>query len=469
MKKRMKQGKKLLALGLALVMSIGCLTGCAGNDLKETDALNIYNLVDSKTIRVSGFYEAVSYMFEARYPEITFDYRVSDLDNTALSYGDGVTAEMGEELQTYYDSVSIAIMKGDCEDVIYADTFYQWFSDVTPPDYNKMIRAGAFMDLKPILEEIAPDLDLSVYDSLLIDGKLYAIPVYRQPYHIHSVENMLQKWGFDYDPQDDILTFLRKCADWQEQHADDENAPVVFTKQAWDYIYYNLFNIIGIDVVDYEAATVNFNDPRILEAIELLKVLKSDLEEPLMNSLGTYENLTLIYDRALFGSIYGAYDSEMMRVMGQNYLNDASVLMPLLQLDGKTATSSTTFLVVPENAENKRNAAKYVALVLEAVASLQTRDGIVTVKPAKANPLFAWDCGEDAFELGLEKDLQKFYVADGVLDTVRDMYHNQGDIKMPTYWYHSLKHLFDDYMAGEITIDTLASDVQSRLEIYVTE
>ena len=49
------------------------------------------------------------------------------------------------------------------------------------------------------------------------------------------------------------------------------------------------------------------------------------------------------------------------------------------------------------------------------------------------------------------------------------MYHNQGDICMPSYWYHSLKYLFDDYMNGEMSIDELMTDVQDRLKIYVSE
>ncbi len=465
---KFQQLKLWTAIGLSLLLTLGCLTGCSSS-LKETDALNIYNLVDSSSTGISGFYEVVFYLFQGQYPDIAFNYRVSDLDDTALTYGDGITAEMGEVLQEYYDNVSVSIMKGDCEDVIYVDTYYQWFSDVTPPDYNKMIRAGAFMDLKPILTELSPDLDLSAFDSLLIDGKLYAVPIYRQPYYIFSAENMLEKWGFDYDSEDNILTFLRKCAVWKEEHASDMEAPEVFTKQAWDYIYYNLFNIMGIEVVDFEDGAANFNIPELLEAIELLKSLRSDFEEPLMNDLASVENQTLIYDRVLFGRSAGTYDGAMMAAIGYNYINDPSVLVPLLQLDGKTATSCATFLMIPENAENKLNAAKYVALVLESVVSHQKMEGKIPSKPRNANPMFAWDVGEEAFENSLTKTRPILVSAESVPDTVRSMYKNQGDIRMPTYWYHSLKYLFDDYMAGEISIDTLASDVQSRLEIYVTE
>ncbi len=463
--------KKLLAITLSLLLSFSCLTGCADTSLKETDQLNIYNLINAKSSYGSGFYELIMHSYQSKYPDVASDYRTSDIDDYSLAYGQNITPELGAQLQENYDSISTSIMKGDSEDIIYADTFYQWFSDVTPPDYNKMIRSGAFLDMKPILEQIAPELDLSLFDSLLIDGKLYAVPVFRQPYVLYSAENMLQRWGFDFDPNEDILTFLRNCAAWKEEHSEDENAPVVFTRQAWEYIYYNLFNIMGVDAVDYESGTASFDDPQILEAFELLQALQSDLTEPICQDLYEVENQTLIYDRALFGITGGAYDNAVMSTRigsGVNYLNDPIVIMPLLQLDGKIATASNTYLMIPANAKNKLNAARYVALVLESIKSRQSLE-LVIPTPLNFNSLYCWDAGEAALAECMAKTRPLLVSAEGVEELVWDLYRNQGDVKMPSYWFHSLKYLFDDYMAWEISIDTLASDVQSRLEIYVTE
>ncbi len=459
--------KRLLAITLSLLLSFSCLTGCSVR-LKETDQLNIYNLVNDNTQGISGFYTGISYLYQMNYPDVAFDYRVSDLNDAALTWGDGITAEMGEVLQKYYDNISVSIMKGESEDVIFADSYYQWFSDVTPPDYNKMIRAGAFLDLKPILEQVAPDLDLSVFDSLLIDGKLYAVPVYRQPYVLYSAENLLVEWRFDYDPNDDILTFLRKCAAWKEAHTDDEDAPEVFTRQAWNYIYYNIFNIIGTDVVDYDAGTANFDDAQVLEIMELLKALQSDEQELMLGSMG--DDPGELYGQVLFGRSGGAYDMVVVSAYGYNYLDDPVVMMPLKQLDGKAATASDAYLMIPDNAKNKLNAARYVALILEQIVKRQKGDAdAVTMRGFHRNGLLGWDAGEEGLRGSFAGSKFQSIAAQTTEQTVWDMYQNQGDIRMPSYWFHSLKYLFDDYMAEEISIDTLASDVQSRLEIYVTE
>ena len=59
--------------------------------------------------------------------------------------------------------------------------------------------------------------------------------------------------------------------------------------------------------------------------------------------------------------------------------------------------------------------------------------------------------------------------SEGFAKTMWDLYEDRGDICMPSYWYHSLKYLFDDYMNGEMSIDELMTDVQARLKIYLSE
>lgn len=460
--------KKALATGMALIMMGAALTGCGGDSLQETDELHVYNLIDDKTRNISGFYEQVSYLFPIENPDIKFDYRKSDIDYTALTFGN-VTPEVAQTLQQHYDGLSVDIMKGKCEDVVFADTFYQWFDEVTPPDYEKMIRAGAFLDLKPLLAEYAPDVDLSVYDDLLIDGKLYAVPVWREPYRVYSAEKMLADWEFPYDPNDDVLTFLRKCAEWQKQHEKHEIAPVVFTKQAWDNLYLNIFNIMGLDVVNYDEAKANFNQPEIKEALELLKQLKSDYIEPNIADFDSQSSMTQIYNNALFGIKDATYDSNTMRAIGYNYLNDASVIIPLRQLDGKCATTADAYLMIPTSAKNKRNAAKYVAFVLKSFIDLQKGESKITFLVSNRSRAFCMDVDEAKYKESLERSNQKLYASADYEETCLDMYHNQGNLDMPNCWYHSLKKLFDDYMNDTITIDTLVEDVQKRLKIYVSE
>lgn len=468
--------KKALALGLSAVMAAGSLAGCAekgdvreeGDELPETAQVRIYNPINTKTINSSGFYELVEYLYEKEYPEVEMDYRTSEMAPEALVYGSGVTPEMGTQLQQYYDSVPGSITSGSGEDVIFADCCCQWFDNVTPPDYNRMIAQGAFVDLKPLLSTISPELDLSLYDSLLVDDKLYAVPVSRQPYYLFSAENMLQKWGFDFNAQDDALTFLRKCAAWQKLYEGDEDVPVVFTKQAWEYVYRNIFNIMGVSGVNYQTGDVSFDSAEVREALELLKALKSDYEEPLMDDLPR-DREGEIYEQALFGSNLGGYSSYIIAAYGYNYLEDPVVLVPLLQLDGKTATTADTFLMIPENAENKLNAARYIALVLESVVSYQKREGKISRSAGYSNTLFSWDAGFEAFNNWLLGDRQLLFMAADAQGTVKSMYQNQGRVCTPCYWFYNLKDMFDSYMAGDSSLDTLMSDVQSRLKSYVNE
>ena len=98
--------KKFLLRGIALLLSslILCplLTGCGEQTIKETNEFSVYNLINSKIpMKSSGFYEYVISEYASRYPDVSLDYRTSDLDYVALIWGDGITDEIGDALQEY--------------------------------------------------------------------------------------------------------------------------------------------------------------------------------------------------------------------------------------------------------------------------------------------------------------------------------------------------------------------------------
>ena len=82
---------------------------------------------------------------------------------------------------------------------------------------------------------------------------------------------------------------------------------------------------------------------------------------------------------------------------------------------------------------------------------------------------FPYDKGEEEFETRLKDCKYTVFSSAAYPDTNRYMYENQGKVCYPSYWVHKLQYLFDDYMNGEMSIDELMTDVQDRLEIYVSE
>ena len=302
-----------------------------------------------------------------------------------------------------------------------------------------------------------------MFDEQLIDGKLYAVPLQRKPYYIYGLENNLQEWDFDLNETDDILTFLRKCSAWQDANADDPNAPVVFTKQAWEYIYRNIFNIVGLDVVDYNTGEANFNTPELKEILELLFNLRSEIEEPIFEELEDYTQSEA--PKTLFGAELGAYDSMMIFTLYNNFYSDQSVLVPLLQLDGKAATSSQAYFMVPQTAKNKLNAVRYIATYLQIMYTYDENNK----QEFGFDYYFPYDQGEKAFDTRLEDCKYTVFSSASYPDTNRYMYENQGKVCYPSYWVHELQYIFDDYMNGEMSVDELMTDVQDRLQIYVSE
>ena len=456
--------KKFLLRGIALLLSllmISSLSGCTDNTLKETNVLKMYDPTKSKEDTYSVT-KLLRDEFSVKYPDVGLDITEATYNfDRAIFSGGSLPDEAGYELQTWYDQLGVSIMKGSSDDLIFADTYYRYFDFVTPPDYQKMIRAGAFTDLLPLLKEQLPDFDFSVFDEQLIDGKLYAVPLQRKPYYIYGLENNLQEWDFDLNETDDILTFLRKCSAWQDANADDPNAPEVFTKQAWEYIYRNIFNIVGLDVVDYNTGEANFNTPELKEILELLFNLRSEIEEPIFEELEDYTPSEA--PKTLFGAELGAYDSMMIFTLYNNFYSDQSVLVPLLQLDGKAATSSQAYFMVPQTAKNKLNAVRYIATYLELM--YMPNEKVLL----GFDYYFPYDKGEEEFETRLKDCKYTVFSSAAYPDTNRYMYENQGKVCYPSYWVHKLQYLFDDYMNGEMSIDELMTDVQDRLKIYFSE
>ena len=100
--------------------------------------------------------------FSVKYPDVGLDITEATYNfDRAIFSGGSLPDEAGYELQTWYDQLGVSIMKGSSDDLIFADTYYRYFDFVTPPDYQKMIRAGAFTDLLPLLKEQLPDFDFS--------------------------------------------------------------------------------------------------------------------------------------------------------------------------------------------------------------------------------------------------------------------------------------------------------------------
>ena len=168
-----KQFQKLLSALTAATMICGCLTGCTSQKLPEpTEELVVdFPMSFGTAFQPTMIYLAKNYAD----PKFSFDYTY-DKDDTfgqILRFGVNVQgfkdyhntpterAEMIARVQAYYDEQKNALVKGEAKDIIFADSAFQSTTELTPNDYTKMMKSGAFTDLLPLLSIYAPDLDLS--------------------------------------------------------------------------------------------------------------------------------------------------------------------------------------------------------------------------------------------------------------------------------------------------------------------
>ena len=472
-----KQFQKLLSALTAATMICGCLTGCTSQKLPEPTE----ELVVDFPMSFDAAFEPIIVYLAKNYsdPKFSFDYTY-ETDYTfgqILRFGvniEGVKdyhnipterAEMIARVQAYYDEQKNALVKGEAKDIIFADSAFQSTTELTPNDYTKMMKSGAFTDLLPLLSIYAPDLDLSAYEGLLTaDGKLYAIPVFTNSFYLPAAESVLKQWNFEVNPEDDILTFLRKCKAWQDANADDPNAPAVFSKPAWEFLLQNLITIISTDSIDWETNTLDLTSAEIKEIFTLLCELQSDAEET--EYCPTQESYQNQYGTFLFGCRMGVYNIIMHHQVYITYLKAGhrTVVMPLRNFERKINASAAAYMLIPSNAKNQVNAVKFIASYLQA----RYQDPAFHCNGMK---LDFCEYPEEGAKVRCEKFVNDHasQASEDFAETMWDLYEDRGDICMPSYWYHSLKYLFDDYMNGEMSIDELMTDVQDRLKIYVSE
>ncbi len=444
---------RILSCLLVFAMLLTGLTGCEFG-LQQTDGLKIDTLDTGDT-----YYQHIKASYQKQYPNVT----VSDCSSLCsykahMQFGDSLDFDEMMYLQNYYDQLTSDLIKGVPKDIIFMDNYYRWFDTGTPPDYQMMMEAGKFADLKPLFAKYAPEVDISRFTPWEKDGKLYAVPVFSQPFVLYSMENLLAKWDFELDTNDNILVFLRKCAAWEQEHGTNPNAPSVFSRQAWEFLYQNIFDILGVEILNYDAHTADFDQPEVLEILQLLKSLRCDISEPVLGKLDS-QPLSEVYGNFLFGRMGGWYDGAVLASCGS--LIDHSVSVPLWQQDGRMAVSSSLYLMIPQKAVNKRNAIQYLAMYID--SSKYDRASMMQY-------LFSYfGMDKEYFENGLNVLTVRAYVTADFKDVARKMYENQGKGCLPTYWSRSLVDLLDDYMLGAISIKELKKQAQMRLENYITE
>ncbi|GAA0807838.1 ABC transporter substrate-binding protein [Faecalicatena orotica] len=240
--------RKITALLLTLAIAAGTLAGCGGSDggsdkgdggKKEGDVVNL--------------------KIHVMVPEQKDQAKVMEAVNEYTKEKIGVTVDYVFHGGSYADKIQVIIASGEEYDACFTSN---WLNP-----YNTNVAKGAFVDIKEMLPEVAPDLMESMPESfwtaVTVNGGIYAVP--NQQIAARQIGALMPKEFVDASGEKvENLQTLTEMKDYAQYAFDNYSAKVggVNVQQAADYCGYehisDYMSAGAIKMGDESAKVVNF-------------------------------------------------------------------------------------------------------------------------------------------------------------------------------------------------------------------
>lgn len=241
--------RKVTALILALTMAAGTLTGCGGSSDKKADS-------DKGG---QGDKEVVNLKIHTLIPEQKDQKEVMEALNEYTKEKIGVTVDYVFHGSSYADKIQVIIASGEEYDACFTSN---WINA-----YNTNVAKGAFMDIKDLLPEVAPELyetlPESFWQAATINGGIYAVP--NQQIAARQIGALMPKEFVDKAGVNiDELHTLTDLKEYAKSAKDNFDAKVggVNRNQAADYCGYEYISDYlsagAVKMGDDKAKVVNF-------------------------------------------------------------------------------------------------------------------------------------------------------------------------------------------------------------------
>lgn len=205
----MKKGKKLLAMGLALTMAAGMLTGCGSNASEQTASQTEKNNAgeeqadgaDAQSKGVSDSDGTVDTADNGEKTKVTIwtvdrhdaEFMQSKIDEYNATNTDNIIAEYELYTENYVQAVDMAFQNNTAPDIMK-------YHEVVFPKYYA---SGKFLDLNTYLTDEQKDtFKNSMYDGInVVDGKIYYIPTTGTTGRLFYNKEIFEKCGIDKAPK----------------------------------------------------------------------------------------------------------------------------------------------------------------------------------------------------------------------------------------------------------------------------
>ena len=426
---------------IAIVLTISILlSGCGSKTVEQkNDSLSFYfsNIGNDR-----WYTEAKENVLEA-YPDIEVNLNWWETGQYYMFRSREHRDTDITPLQEYYDKITSDLRKDQAGDIVMGDATYLEWPEATPPDWHKLMRNGAFVDLNPLAEKNG-ELGTTTYVKISSDQAVSSeerwtiVPLLSEPCYFATTETLAKQWDLSLpeptEPTDlsyrkiNIVTFLEQCAQWVETYGDDSDAPSIMPDYEFRVLKSVAFDVCGLTIADYETGKVDFDNPTVKRILEALRTISTDIEDSGLGDQGTYKFEQNAYKEKrylLYGATLEGVDDPIML-----WLQDAN--------DTYRCEYAVRWVAIPASSKNQAIAYAYIQALL-------------SVEPANTG---------DGFSMAQYRGMQ---------GEPFDPNFKSTNIVIPSTWQYALSDLFDSYYAGSMETDEFMNQVQKRLEVYITE
>lgn len=449
---------KFLLLFLCASLFLSVFTGC-GLSPKEENHLTLY--VDDST---KGYYSGLLGMYRYENPEV----EVELVELTGLTPEEAAT------------KVSADIMAGKGPDVFLVSPSFMENNDVT-----RLMAAGTFLDLQPLLDQ-DEDFPLELYDETILDAvkyrdSLYLFPISYNTPLLLAEEKDIENSGIELGKLKDFGGLVEEAETYLKQPVSEENPLFNAANSLNNFLYY-----LGLELIDYENKKVSLDTPEFRQACEFYQKLyrqesqpRKDVAEP-------------DYYRAYQQDSRGIFESYCWQGTGKTsitLISSASliaeygqpVVVPLAGYDGKSHPEILLSCGIRRNTKSKEAAYKLVKHMVS-INQLNRKDNLYFLNPIKESeksfygPYF--ENGKFTGELAVrnpqgESEILSENLYGSLSEEFFEDYsktlaaHGEGFYRTPAM--EKLYEYMEPYFKGEKSFEECRDTAQAQLSIYISE
>lgn len=371
--------------------------------------------------------------------------------------------------EEYSDKMNVRMMAGKGPDILTYNGTCAPFRQI---DIYKMAKAGAIVDMYDYFEKDKnfnpSDYNQAIFTGAQFSGGQYVIPLtYEIPLMITS-QSIIDESGLNVKKCVDYESCIDQIGEFSQKYATNKNAILNFIL-ASDMLFYS-----GVPFVDYEQATVVLDTPQVKELFEKQKKYFSDrVNNDYIIQAGDGEDATQIKDKkAVMAQQYQSFNETFINM--QTMLKfDKPVFFPWRDVNGKIQATVNEGVVVSNTCKNVENAYRFIKVLMSEQVqaddwqntsmgvpicnkAVDTRITVLFNRTMRKN----WN--EELYDpLSKEQEtLKKQYI-----DLLKDI----DGVTVNSNVYMYLYTIMQPYLKGEKSYEECITELQQKLEIYISE